>query len=240
MNLLLLAPADFTGPDTVRVGGQRWKHLRDIIKVERTGRVKAGLIGGKVGHAVLTSVDEKHESGVFTVTLDSQPPEKLPVILLCALQRPPTVRKIVQCAVAAGVRGILFFGSRKVEKSYWSSPVISDNGLREDILLALAQSGDTIPPELEFHPHFTPFIENRVPRLLENGYKLLLAHPGAAELHRGSDFGTQLAVAIGPEGGFTGIEAERFITAGATPVGLGVRIFRSEFAVAALLSRLAM
>ena len=47
-----------------------------------------------------------------------------------------------------------------------------------------------------------------------------------------------LVLAVGPEGGFNDFENQLLERAGLTPVSLGRRVLRTEFALAALLTRL--
>jgi 16S rRNA (uracil1498-N3)-methyltransferase len=66
---------------------------------------------------------------------------------------------------------------------------------------------------------------------------LLAAAPGAPLLADVPDVAA-LAVAVGPEGGFSPDEEEALRARGALFVGLGSRILRLETAVVALLARL--
>jgi 16S rRNA (uracil1498-N3)-methyltransferase len=70
------------------------------------------------------------------------------------------------------------------------------------------------------------------------GRPLLVARPGAPRLAAGTPPGDEVAVAIGPEGGFDDAEESLLDAAGAVPFGLGERILRLETAVVAVLARL--
>jgi 16S rRNA (uracil1498-N3)-methyltransferase len=59
----------------------------------------------------------------------------------------------------------------------------------------------------------------------------LVAHPGAAPWQRGAG---DIAVAVGPEGGFTDGEIAAAVAAGWRTVGLGPRTLRVETAAIAL------
>jgi 16S rRNA (uracil1498-N3)-methyltransferase len=61
----------------------------------------------------------------------------------------------------------------------------------------------------------------------------LIAHPGADPLV-GTPFGGPVAVAVGPEGGFSDAEVESATVAGWRPVSLGPRVLRIETAAVAL------
>ena len=71
-----------------------------------------------------------------------------------------------------------------------------------------------------------------------------LGHPGASmslgDLPRGSNSGGEVAIAVGPEGGFTAEEVGMAVAAGWTPVDLGPRILRVETAALVLVARAAL
>lgn len=77
---------------------------------------------------------------------------------------------------------------------------------------------------------------------LPGGTRLFVAHVGA-DLALPDALATELAdhlaVAVGPEGGWADDEVTRFVDAGATVVGLGPTVLRTEHAAAAALAVLA-
>lgn len=234
MNLALLRPEDFIGPDTVTLRDRRAEHLLAILGSEHGDTVRVGILNGLIGTGSIMAISS---SGVtMTVKCDQPPPPPLPVRLICAMQRPKTMRKILHCAASMGVKDITVLECWKVDKSYWSSPLLSQEELTEELILGLEQGRDTILPRVEFKRRFKPFVEDELPALLV-GATGLVAHPGAAESCPTRVNGPIVA-ALGPEGGFTDYEVDKMAALGMRPVSLGERILRSEFAVAALLGRL--
>jgi 16S rRNA (uracil1498-N3)-methyltransferase len=61
----------------------------------------------------------------------------------------------------------------------------------------------------------------------------LIAEPGGGPLGADFDLGRGVAVAIGPEGGFTSQEVDAAVRAGYRPVSLGPTILRTETAALA-------
>ncbi len=126
--------------------------------------------------------------------------------------------------------------TRRVEKSYWQSPELDPAKIHEHLVLGLEQARDTVLPEVNLAKGFRPFVEERLPKLLE-GRRGLVAHPGMAQAcPTGLEAPTVLF--IGPEGGFIPFEVERLLAAGCEGIHLGPRILRVETAVVALLARL--
>ncbi len=100
--------------------------------------------------------------------------------------------------------------------------------LRRVAVEAAKQSGRLRVPEI-----LPPLPIKALPQV-EQG---LLAHPGAGALVREVlDLGRPLALAVGPEGGFSEEEVELLVQKGFTPVSLGRRTLRSETAALALLA----
>ena len=237
MNLLLFEPEDF-GPDGAAViAGRRLRQLREVIKAAPGKLCKAGVLGGKVGHAELLKIDD--DSAVFRFEAEQEPPPPLAVTLLCALPRPLTFAKVIHSAVTCGVKSIHFFHSAKVEKSYWQSSKLDPEAIRGEIVLALEQCADTVMPELFFHRRFRSFVEDEVPSLAPEGALRIFGSPGATErVPVGAAKRTHVVLAVGPEGGFNDFEEELLRSSGFRPVTLGRRILRSEFAVNSILTLL--
>jgi RsmE family RNA methyltransferase len=106
--------------------------------------------------------------------------------------------------------------------------------MREQLLLGLEQAGDTVLPEVFIRRRFKPFVEDELPGLLLNADGMV-AHPGAPNPSPRKPRGA-VVIAVGPEGGFTEYEVAKLAEAGMTPVNIGARPLRSEFAVTAILA----
>jgi len=87
-----------------------------------------------------------------------------------------------------------------------------------------------------FRQRFKPFVEDELPALVA-GRLALLAHPGiGGPCPKGLDKAATLA--IGPEGGFSDYEVDKFLAAGFEGVHLGSRILRVENALTTLVAKL--
>ena len=233
MNLILLHPDDLTADGHARVTGRRAGHIREVHRAEKGDELRVGLLGGRMGTGRVEEVSP--EAIVMSVRLMDDPPRPLPVTLLLALPRPKAFRRVLQGVTTLGVKRIALFGAYKVEKSYWQSPWLEPEPLREQLILGLEQARDTVLPRVTLHPLFKPFIEDEVPGLA-GGTRRLVAHPGGMGVCP-TGAGDGVTLAIGPEGGFTEYELGLLFGAGFEPVTLGPRILRTEQAVPALLGR---
>ena len=234
MNLLLLENNDFISADRVILQGRRLQHLRAVQRVEAGDSLRVGLLGGLMGEGLITALDEHHAE--LDVRLDAVVPDKLPLTLLLALPRPKMLKRILQTISAMGVPRLVLLNSYRVEKSFWQTPFLSPEAIREQLLLGLEQARDTVLPEIIIEKRFKPFVEDRLPALAA-GSLGLTGHPGNyPDCPRAVS--QPVTLAIGPEGGWIPYEVELLEKAGLQPVQLGARILRVENAVPALLARL--
>jgi len=236
MNLIVLRPDDLVTPDTAELRASRAEHLRTVLKAAPGDTVKVGMLNGQLGTAVVAA-DNPDKITLTAISCTLPPPPPLPLHLLCAMQRPKTLRKILQCSASMGVKRITVLECWKVDKSYWTNPLVDQpEALEAELLLGLEQGRDTVMPRVDFKRRFKPFVEDELPGLL-NGALGLVGHPEATEPCPAQVAG-EVVLALGPEGGFTPYEIGKLTEAGMRAVNLGPRILRSEFAVPALLGRL--
>jgi len=236
MNLLIIHPDEITPKNILMLEGRRAEHLTKILRVAIGSSVRTGLLNGSIGRSSVVGID----SGKVVLELDQYslepPPDAIPCQLILAMPRPKMMRRVLQNIAAMGVKKIHLINCWKVEKSYWQTPWLSEQALRENLLLGLEQSVDTLLPEVKTHLLFKPFVEDVLPNLIK-GERTFLAHPGAVT-RCPVELKSPSSLIIGPEGGFTDYEVGKLQEAGAEAVHLGQRIMRVETAIPALLSRL--
>jgi 16S rRNA (uracil1498-N3)-methyltransferase len=234
VNLILLFPDDFLGPDRVRLNGRRLRHVMEVHRAGPGDELTVGLAGGRMGKGTVTRIDA--EALELTVSLDRDPPPPLPVTLVLALPRPKVLNRVIAAATSMGVKRMALINSWRVEKSYWKSPRLSEANLHDQAVAGLEQACDTILPGIELHRFFRRFVEEELPPLAA-ATLALVAHPPAETTlpARGSK---PVTLVVGPEGGFIPEEVASLQRAGCLPVTLGARVLRVETAVAALLARL--
>lgn len=234
MNLLIFTDSDRRGDNQVEVQDRRLQHLLKVLHTEVGDNVRVGELGGLMGNGTIGELN--NERAVLTVTLDQAPPQKLPLTLLLALPRPKMLRRILRSVAEFGVGELHLINSYRVEKSYWQTPVLQPQTIRDYLLQGLEQSRDTVLPQVHCHRRFKPFVEDLFPAMIK-GRRALLAHPGDYPPCP-RDLGEETVLLVGPEGGFIPYETEKLQDAGCETVSLGPRILRVENAVTSLLGRL--
>lgn len=234
MNLVLLEPGEIDGARAA-VGGRRARHIAEIHRAEPGKRLRVGMLGGKVGTALVASVST--EAVLFEdVALAEEPPPPSPCTLAIALPRPRVLHRVLGAAATFGIKRVFLFGSRRVEKSYWHSPVVAEGAIREQLVAGLEQGCDTVLPVVEQHRLFRPFVEDVLAGAAGESLRLVADPSGAEPCPRGVP--QPVTLAIGPEGGFVDHELELLAAAGFRAVTLGARPLRVEQAFAVLIGRL--
>jgi RsmE family RNA methyltransferase len=234
VNLLLLEDQDFVAADRIRLSGRRLNHLNEVHRAEAGDSLRVGRLNGLMGRGQLLRLDAQEAE--LQVEFDQPPPAKLSLTLLLALPRPKMLRRVLQNVSAMGVPRLILLNSYRVEKSFWQTPFLQPEAIRQQLILGLEQARDTVLPEVIIEKRFKPFVEDRLGQL-SAGSLGLIGHPGAyPDCPRAVD--RPVTLAIGPEGGWIPYEVEKLQEAGLQPVQLGARILRVETAVTALLARL--
>ncbi len=238
MNLLLLQESDRVSPDRFRVAGRRAEHIRKVLRASAGDRLRAGLLGGKTGSAEVIRID-RGEVELSCPVFDREPPRKNHLVPIISLPRPQSFKKTLHFIASSGIAKAYFVGSERVEKSYWKSGAMEPDAIREEIQLGLEQGVDTVPPELVFHQSLREFFAAEKD-FLERCERRLIAHPepDAPGCPHALELRGDLALAIGPEGGYTPAEVAAFRSHGFECVTLGSFILRVEFALSVLCGKL--
>ncbi|WP_207849185.1 MULTISPECIES: 16S rRNA (uracil(1498)-N(3))-methyltransferase [unclassified Pseudomonas] len=234
MNLLLLEEADFIAADRVVLRDRRLTHMQEVHRSEVGDSLRVGRINGLMGSAELLRLEAGEAE--LRVSLDQSPPAKLPLTLVLALLRPKMLRRVFQTVATMGVSKVILVNSYRVEKSFWQTPFLEPEAIRENLILGLEQARDTVLPEIIIEKRFKPFVEDRLPAITE-GTLGLVGHPGNYPPCPRA-LSEPVTLAIGPEGGWIPYEIDLLGKSGLQPVQLGERILRVETAVTALLARL--
>ena len=238
MNLLLLEESDRLTGMRFRVAGRRAEHIRKILRAAPGDTLQAGLLGGGLGSATVVQIGRdgvELEAG----PLDSRPPEKSRIVPVVSLPRPQSFKKTLHFIASSGIGKAFFVGSERVEKSYWKSSAMAPEAIREELILGLEQGVDTILPELVFYPSLREFFHLEA-EFLNGCERRLLAHPepGAPGCPHALPLRGNLALAVGPEGGYVPAETAAFRSHGFECVTLGAHILRVEFALSVLCGKL--
>lgn len=206
--------------------GREARHLADVLRARPGDTVTVFDGKGLEGRAVVRSVEGGRVELEVTETWPASREAPVPVVLYIALLKGDKLADVVRAASELGVTKIVPLVSvHAVAKEMGEGKL---ERLRRVALEAAKQSERTTVPEV-----LAPIPLRAIPAV-EQGF---VAHPGSSVRVRDVlDLSTPVAVATGPEGGFSEAEVQILLERGFTPVTLGRRILRAETAPLALLS----
>ncbi len=234
MNLCLIRPAEYLNETRFALRGARKQHVEEILGMTVGDSFNAAEINGRQGRATIESIST--DAMVCRAHFDAVPHAKPNLELIVALPRPKMLKRMLRTCAELGVRKLVLLNSWKVEKSYWQTPFLAEDVVREQLLLGLEQAVDTVLPEVVMAKRFKPFVEDDLPDLL-GGREGWVAHPGVSTPCPAAA-NQPRTIIIGPEGGFTPYEVDQLIAAGCQSFHLGRRILRVETAVTTCLAKL--
>jgi len=210
----------------------RARHILEVLRRRPGEAFDAGLVNGPHGRGVLASVGA--DGLVLEFTWGGLPPPPDTITLLVGLPRPQTARDILREATTLGVAALHFVACEKAERSYRQSSLWRSGAWRAPVLAGAAQAFDTRVPEVRCGAS----LAEAVAELDAGSVRLALDNYEAAvplasvPLSRA----VPVALAIGPERGWSAADRNLLRAAGFTLAGLGPRVLRTETAVVAALT----
>jgi len=235
MNLILLFPEDFIdGSKRVVLSGRRHEHIKNIIKPTLGKVLTVGIVNGLAGQGIVTKLSNSILE--MDVSLNTAPPVPNLITLILAMPRPLVLNRMLSSISSMGIKNIILLNTWRVEKSFWNSPVLKKENIREQLILGLEQAKDTKLPEVTLERYFKTFVKDKLTNIIRNK-ECFIAHPDSPK-SLGKVSKKEIVLAIGPEGGFLDKEVEAFAEIGFKPVNVGDRILRVETAVPFIIGRL--
>ncbi len=229
--------ADTWTDTTASLTGDQAVHLARVLRAE-PGQVFDVLAGGFLRRAEVTSVSEREV--VFALGEELETDSALPVHLLLAIIKFDHYEWGLEKATELGAARITPVIARRTEKHLGLSSVKRVARWRKIVLEAAQQSRRSDLPEIDDPQPLKPALA-----LVTAPHKVLLAETeqentlaAALEYRRAHDGpdaerSRELALAIGPEGGWAPEEFALFAAQGWEKVTLGPRVLRAETAAIA-------
>lgn len=226
------------------MSGHRAEHIVNILRLGVKDSLRVGEVNGRMGVATITSI--RAATVELNVDLAVEPVAIPNIKLILALPRPIMLQRIIKQATVMGVRCFYLIRARRVEKSFFQSPLLRPDKIRSLLVEGLEQGMDTRLPSVEIYKEFKPFLEDVVPNINGAG---LLAHPGNSKNLAGAfcDIKARgfkeypdkdIILAVGAEGGWSDYECGRFMEMDFVKFSMGRRILHVDTAVVALLAQL--
>jgi 16S rRNA (uracil1498-N3)-methyltransferase len=224
--------ADRWTDTTATLDGEQAQHLGRVLRA-RPGMEFDVVTGSRAWRAQITSIE--HEAVHFTLLEELAPDAVLPITLLLSVFKFDRLEWAIEKAVELGCSRILPVLADRTEKHLAHAAVKRVERWRRIALEASKQSRRSDLPEIP-----DPM---RLPAALAAtlaARRILLSeteeHQSLLRMFEQASAGQEVAIAIGPEGGWTAAEIAAFAEAGWQSATLGPRILRVETAAIAALS----
>ena len=205
-------------------------HLVRVLRRREGDTFDAGIVNGPAGKATLAAMGPealtiRFEPGPLPAAAD-------PIHLVVAFPRPQTARKILNEATSLGVATMRFFQSQRGEPSYAASTLWESGEWRRHLLEGAAQAFDTRLPEVTRDSGLRESLAALPPgcaRIAMDNYEATMRLPNGLAAR-------PVALAFGPERGWSPAERSLLRECGFTLAHLGSRVLRTETAVVAAIS----
>ncbi|HEY5079101.1 MAG TPA: RsmE family RNA methyltransferase [Opitutaceae bacterium] len=227
MNLILFEPDEIGSP--LERADPRAIHILRVLRRAEGDLFDAGVVGGPRGKATLLSIAAGRLVFRFEPGGDTEPAD--PIHLAVALPRPQTARKILGEAASLGVASIRFFPSEKGEPGYASSTLWASGEWRRHLVDGAAQAFDTRIPVVFHDAGLAESLSS-----LPIGCTGIALDNYEATRRLAPDSGRPVALAFGPERGWSASERDLLRLRGFELAHLGRRVLRTETAVVAALA----
>ena len=228
MNLILFEPAELSVP--LPRTDPRAAHLLGVLRRSAGETFDAGLVNGPRGKGTLVVIGD--QALTLTFAWGAAPPPPEPVVLLIGLPRPQTARDILREATALGAGALHFFRAEKSEASYAQSTLWSSGEWRRHLVTGAEQAFDTRLPVVTHGETLAATIA----ALPANATRLALDNYESPQPLSAVALAAPVALAFGPERGWSAAERDLLRANGFALAHLGPRVLRSETAVIAALA----
>ncbi len=241
VNLILFEPTETTVP--LPRTDLRALHILRVLRRRIGDTFDCGMVNGPRGKATVTALDPQILTLAFTWDA-APPPASAPITLVLGLPRPQTARDILRDATSLGVAELHFVTTEKGDPNYARSTLWSSGEWRRYLLIGAEQAFDTHLPVVSYGRPLTDVIAALRPTATSGpppattgapSNRLVLDnYESPAALSVCPVFSDKpVALALGPERGWSAAERVLFRVHGFAFAHLGPRVLRTETAVIA-------
>ena len=228
MNIILFEPGEIGLPLPCK--DPRALHILEVLRRREGDLFDAGIVNGPRGKGSVTRVGPDALQFLFEPVSDPPPADLIHLVL--ALPRPQTARKILNEGASLGVASIRFFPSEKGEPGYGESSLWKSGEWRRRLLDGASQAFDTRLPEVRHDPGLGAALE----ALPAGCTRIALDNYEASGRMTPALAARPLAIAFGPERGWSDAERSLLRSGGFALAHLGARVLRTETAVVAAIA----
>jgi RsmE family RNA methyltransferase len=231
VNLILFEENELGKP--LLKGDPRAAHLTKTLRKAAGDEFDAGVLWGRRGKGRIERIGGGGEL-FFSLFLTESPPARLPVTVTAGFPRPIQTRRLLRDLSSRGVCEITLAGCDLGDKNYLNTTLLEDGGARAALVDGAVQARDTTLPRLAVFRSLgawleqAPWTDGARPRLIACDNVDPQGDLSAESRGEG-----HVALAIGPERGWSDWERLQLEAAGFKRLSLGRRALRVETACVA-------
>lgn len=229
MTTIVVAPIEFDGTE-VELHGDAYHHLFRVKRLESGESVRIVDGAGRARRGVVARVDRGRAVIAFGAAAPSLEAE-LGVELLVAPPKPDRAAWLVEKATEVGVVSVHFVATDRAARGERGFGVAQLARLRRIAIAGVEQCGRAVVPDVSGTHPLAEILAERRSRAIP---VVALDASGSKEVPRReprhSPAAPDLSLLIGPEGGWSDAERERFGREGVALWSLGERVLRVETA----------
>tara|TARA_R110002072_G_scaffold1989_5_gene16563 strand:+ start:17580 stop:18320 length:741 start_codon:yes stop_codon:yes gene_type:complete len=238
VNRIILLPEDKLENDFYQLTNvDRLDHILNHLKANVGDQFKVCILNQGIGQGRVEEI--KKDAISFSVS-KLEKPKALPFHLICALSRPPTMKKVLEHGTSLGVKKFSFFNAELSQKSYADSKVLQRTQLNDLLMNGLSQEASTCElPSVNIYDRLdlVPMDKEEVDSKSQQRY-LLSLDSHASPLSNNLDFDKEIVFAIGPERGWTAAEEDFLKGKNFRLTKISLNTLRVEIALFAFLGQL--
>jgi len=232
LNLILFDRAEL--PIPLPRTDRRSIHLVKVLRRREGDSFDAGIINGPRGKGKLLRIGDDGLSLEFT--WDIEQPLNDALTLIVGLPRPQTARDVLREATALGLQSLHFVTTEKGEANYGQSSLWQNREWHRHLVLGAEQAFCTRLPEVTFSRTLFDVVST-LP--IEGMSRIALDnYESRRSLSQIATLKPAVALAVGPERGWSGAERDGLRQQGFEMAHLGPRVLRTETACIAAIALL--
>lgn len=211
-------------------------HIIRVMRFEIGDSIICIAPNARVVKAKIIDINETKDSVSCHIVEEIEDNKELPVdvTIVQSLAKGNKLDLIVQKGTELGANQFVFYESeRSVVK--WSQKKVKNRLQRFEKIIkeASEQSGRVVLPHVTYTNDVFTYVKDYPESTKLLAYEEEVNKQSPSKLYKElskTKFGEEILVSIGPEGGFSKAEVNKFLEAGFVPVRLGKRILRTETA----------